>query len=320
MITTGSATKAQRVCLPGSIGENGGACRRASLVLAASAETAGNGGGGQHRRNRRAVMASTIVKSGVCGSTYPGGKGGSGVYQTIINLMPPHEVYIEPFLGGGAVMKMKRPAELNIGLDLDEAAIARAANLVGRGDCGSGLAEGGVLGPDFQFQVGDGIEFLRAHRFQGGELVYCDPPYLFSTRSSPRKLYAFEMDEERHRSLLSVIRHLPCAVMISGYYSRMYAAALKGWNSIQFTAMTRGGKAATEWLWFNFHPPVMLHDYRYIGRGFRERERIKRKKQRWVQRLQRMPALERQALLSAISESSRIAGCGDGTRSGSEAA
>jgi DNA adenine methylase len=32
---------------------------------------------------------------------YPGGKSGAGVYQTIINLMPPHTVYIEPFLGGG---------------------------------------------------------------------------------------------------------------------------------------------------------------------------------------------------------------------------
>jgi hypothetical protein len=30
--------------------------------------------------------------------SYPGGKGGSGVYQTIINQQPPHEVYIEPFL------------------------------------------------------------------------------------------------------------------------------------------------------------------------------------------------------------------------------
>ena len=32
---------------------------------------------------------------------YPGGKSGSGVYQKLINLMPPHDVHIEPFLGGG---------------------------------------------------------------------------------------------------------------------------------------------------------------------------------------------------------------------------
>jgi DNA adenine methylase len=52
---------------------------------------------------------------------YPGGKGGAGVYQTIINGMPRHEVYVEPFLGGGAVMAAKRPACLNIGVDLNRA-------------------------------------------------------------------------------------------------------------------------------------------------------------------------------------------------------
>ena len=50
---------------------------------------------------------------------YPGGKAGDGVYQRLISLMPPHEVYIEPFLGGGAIMRHKRPALLNIGIDLD---------------------------------------------------------------------------------------------------------------------------------------------------------------------------------------------------------
>lgn len=33
---------------------------------------------------------------------YLGGKNGSGVYQAIINLLPPHDTYIEGFLGTGA--------------------------------------------------------------------------------------------------------------------------------------------------------------------------------------------------------------------------
>lgn len=64
------------------------------------------------------------------------------------------------------------------------------------------------------------------------------------------------------------------------------------------------------WNWligeFHFPPPVALHDYRYLGVTFRERERIKRKKQRWTDRLHRLPLLERQALLSAIEEAWRI--------------
>jgi DNA adenine methylase len=90
--------------------------------------------------------------------------------------------------------------------------------------------------------------------------------------------------------------------MISGYWTKRYAAALKKWNSATFEAMTRGGRTTTEWLWFNFLEPVALHDHRYLGQDFRERERIKRKKQRWVNRLHTMPTLERRALLAAIGE------------------
>ena len=90
--------------------------------------------------------------------------------------------------------------------------------------------------------------------------------------------------------------------MISGYWSNLYADALKGWSSTHFQAMTRGGRMATEWLWYNYPEPIALHDYRFLGENFRERERIKRKKQRWTGRLQTMPILERRALLAAMRE------------------
>jgi len=41
---------------------------------------------------------------------YDGGKGAMGCAQWIINQIPPHRVYIEPFLGGGAVLRLKAPA------------------------------------------------------------------------------------------------------------------------------------------------------------------------------------------------------------------
>ena len=91
-------------------------------------------------------------------------------------------------------------------------------------------------------------------------------------------------------------------VMISGYYSELYAQELAGWRSIQFSAQTRGGRTVTEWLWMNFPEPVELHDYQFLGENFRERERIKRKRLRWQARLKRMPAIERYALLSALKD------------------
>jgi hypothetical protein len=251
--------------------------------------------------------------------SYPGGKNGAGVYQRIISLMPPHDVYIEPFLGGAAVMRLKRPARLNIGIDLvapselplqdlsvesGEARRRRPAEMAmsaALAETEGGPPPSGAMGPGFEFRQTDGIEFLKRYPFQGRELVYCDPPYLMKTRSG-RRLYEFEMPSCSHRRLLRVVRKLPCMVMISGYQSEMYEDALADWNVETYQAMTRGGTARTEYLWFNFPRPTALHDYRYLGSGFRERERIKRKKARWTARLKRLPLLERQALLSAIAD------------------
>jgi DNA adenine methylase len=255
---------------------------------------------------------------------YPGGKNGSGVFQTIINLMPPHPVYIEPFLGGGAILRLKRPAALNIGLDLDSAVIARMRDATGgivrNGDAvpivknvGAGShrqkrragpaphVKNGDTGDraKFRFLNEDAFQFLRTYKFTGDELVYCDPPYVHSTRTRC-DLYQFEMSDAQHVELLRIIRSLPCRVMISGYWTKLYAERLAGWNSTTFQAVTRSGRVATEWLWFNFPEPVALHDYRYLGTNFRERERIKRKKLRWANRLSTMPVLERRALMAAL--------------------
>lgn len=77
--------------------------------------------------------------------------------------------------------------------------------------------------------------------------------------------------------------------------------ALKTWNRVDFLAMTRGGPAI-ESLWMNYDPPSALHDYSYAGADFRERERIKRKKARWKARLEKLPPIERQAILEILAD------------------
>jgi len=227
--------------------------------------------------------------------TYPGGKNGSGVYQKIINQMPPHRMYVEAFLGGGAIMRAKRPAVVNVGIDLDKSVVREWCHVELR----AGAPE------NLRVVWGDGVAWLREHREELGPdcLVYADPPYLMSTRSSQRMFYAVEMAEDgEHRELIEVLRGLKCMVMLSGYWSALYAELLQDWRAYSFQAMTRGGTPATEWVWCNFPEPVELHDYRYLGDTFRDRERIKRKKARWTGRLERMAPLERQALLMAIQE------------------
>ncbi len=226
--------------------------------------------------------------------TYPGGKAGAGVVQRIVNQMPPHRAYIEPFLGSGAVMKAKRPADVNIGVDLDGSAIA---------------GFDGEVPQSLELITGDGIGFLESYPWRGDELVYCDPPYLLSTRRQHRSIYRCELEsDEDHLRFLAIAAKVPARVMISGYWSEMYAERLRSWRAISFQAVTRGGSLATEWLWMNYPEPAELHDYRFLGETFRERERIKRKTNRWVSRLERMPILERRALAAALARNGDPAG------------
>ena len=150
------------------------------------------------------------------------------------------------------------------------------------------------------------VTWLQRRNWTGRELVYCDPPYLLDVRRSRQSRYQYEMlDEPSHQALLDVLKALPCMVMISGYASSLYARVLATWRVVTFPAMTRRG-LATEHLWCNFPEPLALHDYRYLGTGFRERERIGRKARRWRAKLDALAPLERQAVLSAC-----LAGSGE---------
>jgi site-specific DNA-adenine methylase len=214
---------------------------------------------------------------------YPGGKG--QFYQKFINLMPPHEVYIESHLGGGAVLLKKRRAKKNIGIEIDPNVIKRWSTT-----------------PEKNLELihADAVEYLKRYHFTGKELVYCDPPYLRETRKKYYPLYKYEYTYEQHVELLELIKSLPCMVMISGYESPLYKQYLKGWHTYCFQAFANH-HMATEWIWMNYPiPPLELHDYRYLGDNFRERERIKLRSKYWLTRLKKMPVLERNALFSDI--------------------
>ena len=224
--------------------------------------------------------------------SYPGGKSGAGVYQTIINQIPPHETYIEAFAGGGAILCLKRPASLNIAIDIDPAAL----------DLLRAKAPSETI-----FLNTDGVPFLRNYSWIGKEFIYCDPPYLMETRSTKKRLYRFEFSmEEQHRSLLSCLQAIPADIMISGYPSALYDDILRKWRKLTFTARTRRGMAI-ECIWMNYPEPVLLHDYRYLGRSFREREKIRRRQARWKKRWVMMSPLERAALLEAMEDLHRCA-------------
>lgn len=214
---------------------------------------------------------------------YPGGKG--KCYQRIINLMPAHTTYIESHLGGGAVFRHKKPAAINIGIDIDERVIQRWQ------------AE---KPPRCQLVVADATAYLEQYPFTGTELVYCDPPYVKATRRQPR-VYRYDFEDADHRRLLSVLKALPCMVLLSGYDNPLYAEALAGWGKTSFSARTRVDMRE-ECVWFNFELPRQLHDGTHLGGTFRERQSIKRRNQRWLERLDTMAPAERSHLLALIRD------------------
>jgi DNA adenine methylase len=250
--------------------------------------------------------------------TYPGGKG--VVFRNIINEMPPHKTYVEAFVGGGAVALNKRPAERNILIDLDAEVIAAwLGHLVRNGGAaappdstmGAAIATCGdtsgylVIAADatrWELYRADALRLLPLLRLGKDALVYADPPYLFDVRLSDRYMYRHELGlPEQHTALIGNLDQLNCKVMISGYWSGLYAGLLTdGWRSYSFKSRDRGGNIREEYVWCNFPEPARLHDYSFLGDNFRERERIKRKAARWANRFQNLPTLERRAILEQL--------------------
>ena len=209
-----------------------------------------------------------------------GSKLTTGLCQAIVAAIPAHDVYIESHLGGGAIMKRKPPAIRNIGIDLNRRAIDSF-------EC------------DYPVELHHGcaLRYLEAFPFQGRELVYCDPPYVQSTRRSERR-YRFDCTDDDHVALLDLLKSLDCQVMISGYPSALYDTHLAGWRSIEMQVSNQAC-IVTEKLWFNFAPD-RVHWVSCAGRDFTHRQTVKRKAEGWGRRYKAMPRDERLAVLASI--------------------
>lgn len=209
---------------------------------------------------KMSALASELKND--CSSSYFGGKGQDGVYQKLINQIPPHDIYVEAFFGGGSIMRRKRPALKNIGYELCEDAINRFRGLFGRADIRNECGFTGVI----------------AYRDRANTFMFIDPPYLPSTRRSNAR-YNYELTESEHEKLLSLIVDAKCFVMIATYPNEMYEKALKGWRKMPYTSVDRAGNVRDELVYMNYPEPAYLHDYSYLGENKDQRQRIKRKVQ-----------------------------------------
>ena len=231
--------------------------------------------------------------------SYNGGKESDGTFQKIINLMPPHDIYIEGFFGNGAIYRHKKPAFISsIGIDLDTHVIQEWNKL---------------SSPSLTLINCDAISWLEnfiplTNIFQKlgtRVLIYLDPPYPKDSRKNQQDLYRYEMTDADHTKLLQVASCINANLIISSYPNELYNESLTDWNTIEFQAMTRGG-TATEKVWYNYEPPTVLHDYRYIGSDYREREQLKGIVKRNVSKFKRLPDLQRNAIIHQLKNEQLI--------------
>ena len=81
-------------------------------------------------------------------------------------------------------------------------------------------------------------------------LIYCDPPYLLSTRRG--KQYNVEMSDREHEELLHALLVSKSKVIISGYESDLYNDALKNWRKKAGFSLTQSMRKAKEVIWMNY--------------------------------------------------------------------
>ena len=218
--------------------------------------------------------------------SYPGSKAQAGVFHRIIGQMPPHSCYVEPFAGSAQVFHRKRRAERSILIDRSRSCIARLS----------------AEGPDVNAIHGDALKCLPLliETVPQDTVIYCDPPYLLSTRKG-RRYYKHELSDAHHAELLGLLRDAWCRVLVSGYPSPLYADLLKSWRCISYRTRTRG-RTVTECLWCNYPEPDELHDWRYAGANYRQRLYLKRLARRWMAKLDTMTPRKRGYVLDAIAQ------------------
>lgn len=221
---------------------------------------------------------------------YPGNKAIAGYYQSVINLMPPHDVYIEPCLGSGGILRKKKPAHLNVGSDLNETIIHKwnackldkSQYLFHNEDCRQ--------------------TFVRWEKSNSIVLFFIDLPYMQETRRNARKLYKHESTLQLHTDVLKLITRSKQYVMMCGYDNALYNGFLKGWNKLSVNVSIHGGRSAKEIIWYNFDKPKQISEYSFLGNDFTDRQRIKRKVKRWVNKFSALPVLEQNLIYHELTQ------------------
>lgn len=110
-----------------------------------------------------------------------------------------------------------------------------------------------------QLESRDALQVIRA--FDTPEtLFFVDPPYLPETRPNSGRIYSHELDIEDHVALAEALRVCAGYVVLSGYWSPLYARLYNDWMvASQRTTINHGG-VRTEYLWISPRTAAALEE------------------------------------------------------------
>lgn len=218
---------------------------------------------------------------------YTGHKAIKGVYQKIINEIPKHQRYVELCAGSAKIFSlMTVPAETVILNDLDaevqQQLKQKYPSTTVTNVCGRSMLEQNLT--------------VWYHE----TFIFIDPPYLHSTRTNI-DLYKHEMTDDDHKQLLSAVLKMNCNVMLIHPKCDLYDTMLKDWRKVEIKIRYHR-KTSIECLYMNYAAVQELQTDEYLGKDCWDRQRIKRKGDRIVAKLKKLPVLERNYVLNRLNE------------------
>ena len=236
-------------------------------------------------QSNNAVEAITPPKP----KPYPGNKAIQGVLQKIVNEIPRCDVFRELMAGSAAVSSALAVPDENVHLNEKSEKVFQDLRFkyplrIVTNDCAISI-----------------ITFLP-DKPKREEMIFLDPPYRLHTRPHSQKLYEHEMSDDDHVQLLSAVldKGDNYKFMIIHPDDEMYNTMLASWRKVPIKVRYRN-KTSNEVLYMNYPAPEVLQDYKFLGDGCHDRQRIKRKGDRWIAKLKGLPIVEQNYILDRLA-------------------
>lgn len=220
-------------------------------------------------------------------SSYLGNKKIISLLPNILGLIPVHSTYCELFAGSAQVLLSKRKADHSIIVDKNEKILKQVKSLYS----GSLEVVNGCSSVWLDLATSAAIKDL---------FIYADPPYRLSERSCASTRYRFEMNDQDHAIFLLSVLKSGHKILISHYDSPFYDDFLINWNK-KVVNVSYHGKIRKEALYFNYDSNGEMFMPTMAGADKTDRQRIKRKAERWGLNFEKLPVYEQQCILNRLN-------------------